>query len=286
MILLKKNNYNRDGYQGKRAAILMQKGGKQYGRALTPQVETPVPIRGQVIPEKGGIFTDDEFYDLYDRYMTPGQGFVQYGQKIKGSGEGGIGCLGTCRRNLKTLYPQFEDLTTLFSKKGLYNKGVNTTAGERAGETVGVDSWELPYIMQREGLGKMQFMFRHDNPGRQKYLQEKFKYQSLPVGTMLSFGDAVKAGYVDKSAVDQLAKVKNMPLPRHTAMVQGFVEGIDAEGNPVVDILIDDLGQLRRIGHSTEAHDIPESYFEDLVGATTRNDMSHLTYERLKALKK
>lgn len=245
----------------------------------------------QVNKNYSGIYSEDEYENLKNLYKDPNK-FVKFKQKVVEDGnEVVIGCLGGCRRNSKALYPEYEDYTKQLWKAGAFSnpKGMWTKDDllkefgkvdmNNPANTSGADSWEIAHALEEYGLGKKLFEYRPGNQERTTELSN-FDYKNIPVGTILGFGDA-RGVYVDRNA--KSFRGKDEILPRHSAVVQGYVEGVDKNGSPVVDILIDDLGQLLRIGNSTKAERTWSDYskYKDLVSAVSRNDMEHLTYKNI-----
>jgi hypothetical protein len=204
-----------------------------------------------------------------------------------------FGCLGSSCRNFGKIHPGLPNYYEELSKAGAYSEGVHTDISRLKGEAYkkalkgnspGIDSWELPYYLEEKGLGKN--LFRHDPKNYDPSEVTNYDYKSFPVGTILSFGDA-KGVYANPEGKSYRGKEE--PLYRHSGTVVGYTEGKDLEGNPTTDILVDDMGQLKRIGDSKEAEQTWSDYSTKsrdfkLYGATTRKSTADWTYEKVKSL--
>lgn len=254
-----------------------------------------------------GVYNEEEFDKLAKEYENPKK-YAKFGQPRFDNPSETWGCLGGSCTNLKTTYPGFKSHYELFEKANVYSgkkgkapitQGYPITAKtpeeikkKASANTAGVDSWEYPYIIQDYGLGKM--LFNYDigkenvllKSGDESMTKKRLSYlenldqTEIPLGAVLSFGDAREAGYVAPDAKSY--RGKDEPLYRHSIVKIGNVEGVDAEGNPTVDVIYDDLGKILRIGNSTKANKNWNTFIDQLGAITTRNDLGDWSYKKLK----
>jgi hypothetical protein len=243
------------------------------------------------------IYNPDEFTDLQRRYTT--DEFVKYGTPKSPGSKDEWGCLGTCRKNYNTLYPDIPDYNAELEKAGMYSKygnekGVYTSNDQideshRSSSTKGPDSWEVPHLLEEFNLGKKVVSSYKGDPERINKLS-KVNYLDIPIGTILSYGEA-KGKYINKNAKSY--RGLDEPTPSHSTRVIGYVEGTDVQGNPTADIIIDNLGHTERYGNSTDATMSWDAYIANeeagqgpLVGITTLNSSEGYSYNKTRGNKK
>jgi hypothetical protein len=233
--------------------------------------------------KKRGLFSSDEYADINNKYL--------YGKFTSYNPSKGLQCTGTSCRNFQQLYPEYtstyQEIAELQKEKKLPSKVVTPSSKITDPEYVnkkdgsGVDAWDIHRVYINTGKGKSLFEQSYDNPNREKEVTS-MDYKSFPVGTLLGHGSA-RGKFVDPDATDYAGnKVKE--LPRHLSVVQGFVEGYDSEGNQVTDILIDDLGSLKRVGNSVEAQETWKDYSKEITAITSRNELEGTDYYSLKGI--
>ena len=243
-----------------------------------------------------GIYDDAGYENLQKRYAS--SEMVKFGQKVDGVT---IGCLGGCRRNSKTLYPALPDMADELDKSGIYKnhplvkgKDGTMTGGiytpndlideiHRKSSSTAPDSWEIAQALEEAKLGKSLVKSNLTDPDRIAKLS-KINPLDIPIGSIFSHGEA-KGKYINLNSKDYTGKGDF--TPSHSTMVTGFAEGVDEQGLPTTDILIDNLGKIERIGSSTKAIKSWDKFLEEgtaggqLVGITTRNSTEKYTYKNM-----
>jgi len=247
---------------------------------VTPPTTTDTDTNIENVPK--GIFSEKQFEDLSSKYASG-----------KMANWEDSGCLGSTCRNLQSVHPQLKDYYTELRDVGAYEgKGIQSPYDlvqnqEKAKKGnlneegfSGVDSWEIHQFLREKNLGETSFMFTPDQDDERRKAISELDYTSLPVGSLLGFGDA-QGVYVNPGTAK-----KGETTPRHSASVLGYVEGMDDENNPTVDIVVDDLGIVHRIGKSTEAGNTWENYAMESQGGvntiTSRKSLGDWDYSKLK----
>jgi len=195
-----------------------------------------------------GLYTNKEYEALKNDYYTNSK-YTKYSAKTPGAG-----CVGSSCKNFDVLYPDkkgfYEDYSSvgLFQKE--YPKVVTSNKGVRKpqGSSVGIDAWEAEDFITHNKLGEP-IVSANDKD----YLKKLYGLdpRDIPIGSMLTFGDAVKAGYVEKGAPNWRG-VKDQHMTQHGGVAMGYVEDEDEEGNQVYNLMVDELG-LKTIGQGKTA---------------------------------
>jgi hypothetical protein len=232
--------------------------------------------------------------ETYFRYVAPGNApnFATHG------------CTGSSCRAQKQFNPDLPTPYDVLNRQGL-NSMITKGEGEENGlpKSPGIDAWEIADEAEKRGVSKKLFAAnlnsQEDVQGYKKRTNyiDKFDYSTLPLNTILSFGEA-RGEYVDTDANWKEGK-ENMPLPRHTGTLVKFDEetGDAFVYNPGYRNVTNKKGKTRttkgtasiiRLGTSPEAdYDWPTFAKEhNLVYASAINDAGNWTHGKLKQYKK
>jgi hypothetical protein len=189
-------------------------------------------IRGELVKNPPKFVSATK--DSYPRYQQAPNPYSKSGYGIEVAGHH---CLGSACRASKQYNPTLPTTYDVLGRQlGIFYASTEGETGDAS-----LDSWEIHQMLEDTGTGTILFKKGLGDKDRQKYIDE-FDPSQLPLGSILSYGDAKdkSAGYVDTNAKSY--RGKNEPLPRHTATLQKYDEETG-------DMLIYDYGNIERVAN-------------------------------------